>query len=125
LNQDGRVNAPETTARVGEVLQLFCTGLGGIPLSQMPEDGSPAAGAVPMTTAPLVFANAVQITPEYAGLAPGLVGVWQVNFRIPSNFVPTGSGLNLAENIVVRAEGNISTLLGPNQRIFPFVYVRR
>jgi uncharacterized protein (TIGR03437 family) len=34
------------------------------------------------------------VTPEYSGLAPGLIGVWQLNVRIP-DFVPPGEAIDV------------------------------
>jgi uncharacterized protein (TIGR03437 family) len=63
-----------------------------------PPDGQAASGAVPASDFPqvLIGANATAFVPAaditYSGLAPGLVGVWQINIMIPST-APTGSSI--------------------------------
>ena len=83
LNGDGTVNGPDHPAAPGSILQVFCTGLG-------PTDRSVATGVAAPST-PLVNA-ALPVTAtigspaadvSFAGLAPGLVGVFQVNIRVP------------------------------------------
>jgi uncharacterized protein (TIGR03437 family) len=67
LNQDNSVNSAAKPAAPDSVLQIFATGL-------------PAAenGAV------LVKLGGAEISSlDYAGAAPGLAGLWQVNVRIP------------------------------------------
>jgi uncharacterized protein (TIGR03437 family) len=71
LNQDYSLNSPAAPASAGSVLQIFLTG--------MPDNG-------PVT---VVFGNHSGLTPLYAGAAPGLSGVQQVNVAIPAG---AGSG---------------------------------
>jgi uncharacterized protein (TIGR03437 family) len=89
LNQDNTLNGPGNPAKAGSVIQLFATGTGK--LSGGPPDGAPAQGPVKTGSKPSVFINTGFI-PEsdvlYSGLAPGLVGVWQINARVPKNAPP-------------------------------------
>jgi uncharacterized protein (TIGR03437 family) len=79
---DGTVaaNSASNTAQAGDYISLFGTGFG--PAVDQPPDGS-AGGASPLQTTPRVFLDGNAVTPSYAGLAPGLVGVDQINFRVP------------------------------------------
>lgn len=123
INQDGTPNSASNPARVNQVVTIFCTGLGLV--NNMPEDGTPATGAAPLPVAPQAFMAGRTVAVDYAGLAPGFVGLWQVNLRIPADFVPeTG---DLARNIVIRAEGVVSNLIGvnPEVRRNGFINVRR
>lgn len=92
LNQDYSVNSPTNPAKVGEVVMLFGTGAGHIPGA--PPDGEMASGLTPTPVLPRVFVNSRFIEGAdnipYSGLAPGLVGVWQINIKIP-DFVPPGN----------------------------------
>jgi uncharacterized protein (TIGR03437 family) len=46
------------------------------------------------------FFQTEQIVPEFIGLAPGYAGLYQINFTIPSNFVPpTGNQVSLSINV--------------------------
>lgn len=38
------------------------------------------------------FSATTQLTPSFAGLAPGFVGLYQVNVTIPSTYVPPAGG---------------------------------
>lgn len=67
LNQDNSLNAPANPAPVGSIVQIFATGL-------------PVTGTV---TAKIH--DRPILLPYYAGEAPGLVGVQQVNIAIPED----------------------------------------
>ena len=68
LNQDGSVNGPAAPAGAGQIVQIFLTGM-------------PSSVA---STASVVVGSQSGLTPLYAGDAPGLPGVQQVNVRIPA-----------------------------------------
>jgi len=89
LNQDNSRNSPTNRAKKNQVVQLFGTGPGKVPNS--PPDGTLSSGLVPTEGAIQVYLDGIPVTAsaiEYSGLAPGLVGVWQINVRIPEKFVP-------------------------------------
>jgi len=76
-------------------VQLFLTGLGAV--SPAGRDGA-AASASPLSlvTADVkVYVGGRQATVLFKGLAPGLAGLYQINFTIPLN-APTGPGVALA-----------------------------
>jgi len=90
LNQDNTVNGPNNQAAQGTVIQLFGTGQGFI--AGAPADGTASSGPLPTAQAPTVimgtgFVPAANI--QYAGLAPGLAGVWQINVLIPDTVITT------------------------------------
>jgi uncharacterized protein (TIGR03437 family) len=80
----------------GDFLAIYCTGLGAV--NNTPADGAPAPSSAPLATTlatPGVTIGGVPATVTYSGLAPGLVGLYQVNVQVPAN-APTGSAVNLA-----------------------------
>ena len=95
LNQDNSVNSGTNAAARGSVIQIFATGEGFVPSA--PPDGTPATGAVSAPASLRVFigTNYVDEIPlqtgesnggnfvKYSGLAPGIVGMWQINVQIP------------------------------------------
>jgi uncharacterized protein (TIGR03437 family) len=77
------------------VIQLFATGQGFVP--DAPNDGEVAPGPLPARDRPRVIVNTGFVEPDYSGLAPGLIGVWQINVRIPDNVPPSNNTLIVVE----------------------------
>ncbi|MCC6587443.1 MAG: SBBP repeat-containing protein [Bryobacterales bacterium] len=74
----------------GEVLVLYATGLG--PVSPAVADGAPSPlSPLSLPTIPdnVVTVNGRIVTPLFIGLAPGLIGIFQVNFILPAD-IPKG-----------------------------------
>ena len=92
LNQDGRINSASAAARRGQVLELYATGLGDS--APVVDDGAPGPALPPAVAVdmPSVTVGGVAATAYYAALAPGLVGVWRVDFVLPANS-PTGDAV--------------------------------
>jgi uncharacterized protein (TIGR03437 family) len=85
-NQDGTLNTEKNPAVAGSVITLYGTGQGVI--DNPPADGEAATGPLSSPRPPTVFIGTEFVTGGdvlYSGLAPSLVGVWQVNVRIPKN----------------------------------------
>jgi len=78
-NQDGKLNAPTNPAARGQALVIYATGLGAVR-----SQGSLQVSQEPVT----VLISGRELTPFFAGLAPGFVGVYQVNVTIPADFPP-------------------------------------
>jgi uncharacterized protein (TIGR03437 family) len=92
-------------ATPGETLVIYMTGLGDV-------DGKLAAGqAAPSTPLLHVLAPVVvqigtaQVAPDFAGLAPGYVGLYQVNVLVPQNLAAKTYPLQ------VMVKGNVSNSL--------------
>jgi uncharacterized protein (TIGR03437 family) len=80
----------------GDFLAIYCTGLGAV--HDTPADGAPAPSSPPFATTfatPSVTIGGIPAAVSYSGLAPGLVGLYQVNVQVP-NDAPTGNAVNLA-----------------------------
>jgi uncharacterized protein (TIGR03437 family) len=91
LNQDGTLNTLENPAPAGTVLQIFATGLG--PVDPPVSDGQTAAAEEPLNRlmgSIQVLMDGISAEVLFAGLAPGYVGLYQVNARLPA-VVPSGS----------------------------------
>ena len=86
VNQDGAVNAPAAPLRRGQTLVIYATGLGAV----MPRGGLQVA-LEPVT----VVLEGREIRPAFAGLAPGYVGLYQVNVTVAAA-TPPGIGLRLS-----------------------------
>ncbi len=75
------VNSQSISAAPGDFISLFGTGFGVAP--GQPPDGTAPSGAASFATLPVLSIDNTIVTPSYAGLAPQLVGVDQINFQIP------------------------------------------
>jgi uncharacterized protein (TIGR03437 family) len=87
LHEDG--NSPISTqspARPGEIVSLFGTGLNSNPGQLIPPlpTGVPSTGNRAFRT-PVIAIGDIQAEVLWAGIAPGFVGLAQVNVRIPGN----------------------------------------
>jgi uncharacterized protein (TIGR03437 family) len=103
LNQDNTINSPTNAAARGSTIQIYAVGQGFVP--NAPPDGSPAT-ASPLLTTPFTpsvafnFRFTEEYTPgtgdpsdrtkfvSFSGLAPGYVGLWQINVQVPANVTP-------------------------------------
>ncbi len=90
INQDGTQNSRLAPASPGSYVTLYANGLGAVTTP-------PAAGTVtpdsPLSTVigtGTVYVGGVPATVTFAGLAPGLIGIYQVNLMI-SEQTPSGT----------------------------------
>jgi uncharacterized protein (TIGR03437 family) len=82
FNQDGSLNNESNAAAGGSILTIFATGCGQT--APASATGVPARLPLPGPAAAVTLAIAGQPAEiVFAGAAPGLVGVMQVNVRIP------------------------------------------
>ena len=83
---DGSINSPLNPVARGQIIELYGTGIGPVP--NAPPDGQAPSGPAPAYDLPqIVIGSSTTFVPAgnilYSGLAPGLVGVWQINLTIP------------------------------------------
>ena len=88
---------PSRPAKIGESLSIYANGLG--PLQQTVAANAPAPLDHLMKTADevVVFVGNTPLSPSFAGLAPGLAGVYQVNVQL----IP---GLTVGDSVPVYVE---------------------
>lgn len=94
--------------RRGEFIAIFCTGLGAV--THMPATGSEAlADPLSLTlTQPAVTVGGVEAGVSFSGLAPGFVGLCQVNVKIPEG---TASGSSIEVIITIGGfQSNVVTI---------------
>lgn len=94
-NQDGSINSASNPIQRGTIITLYGTGLGNIP-------GAPPDGDIPGQAIegprPRVIIGSGFVPDEnvqYSGLAPSLIGVWQINVKVPET-VPPGATVPLS-----------------------------
>ncbi len=91
---DYSVIGPNNPAYPGDTITLYTTGLGPLTLNLTDGYGSPTSPPFAETVDPFqVELEGESCTVTYSGLAPGFVGLYQVNFIVPSD-APAGN-LNL------------------------------
>jgi uncharacterized protein (TIGR03437 family) len=69
-------------AKAGETVLIYCTGLGYV-VAPLPADGVAATGQMTMNT-PTVTIGGANAPVSFSGLAPGYVGLYQVNAQVPA-----------------------------------------
>jgi uncharacterized protein (TIGR03437 family) len=84
-------------AAKGQAVSVFCTGLGAV--SQSQTSGQPASGVLANTTIlPTVMIGGQPAAVSFSGLAPGFVGLYQVNVTVPVN-APSGDAVSFVLTI--------------------------
>ncbi len=95
--------------RRGEYISIYCTGLGYV--DNPPPDGAPAPAKPLANTyfSPIVTIGSAQANVTFSGLAPGFIGLNQVNAQVPTN-APTGSAVPLAISDGIGDNSNTVTI---------------
>ena len=95
-------------ARPGEFLLIFCSGLGPVQPEVPSGDVAPTAEPLARTVSPpMVNIAGIAADVTFSGLAPGFVGLYQVNVQVPGG-VPSGS--QDVEIIINGVSSNIVTV---------------
>ena len=79
VNQDGTINSSTSPARRGQVVLVFGTGFG-----EVVQQGNLSVTAKPVTAQ----INGVNVPVAFAGLAPGFIGLYQLNLQLPVDMPP-------------------------------------
>ena len=74
----------------GEFISIFCTGLGPVLPEVESGDVAPSIPPLAETLTPLVNIGGIPALVTFSGLAPGFVGLYQVNVQVPPG-VPSGT----------------------------------
>jgi uncharacterized protein (TIGR03437 family) len=109
LNQDSTLNTADNPAAAGSVIQLYLTGQGF--LNAKVETGAlaPTTPPFPAPVEPVgVNMDGFQAKVDFSGLAPGYVGLTQVNAEIPRGITPSnhvrvvvGVGFNQSAPVMI------------------------
>jgi uncharacterized protein (TIGR03437 family) len=96
----------------GEFLEIFCTGLGPI-RGEGPATGEAAPVGVNARTAaqPHVMIGGVPAILNFSGLAPGLVGIYQLNVQVPAN-TPIGDAVELSIDVGGASSNKVTVAIG-------------
>jgi uncharacterized protein (TIGR03437 family) len=83
VDANGKLITPDNPAKHGDLINIFCTGLGEVQPVISAGDHSPAS-SLP-TTPVTVSIGGSDATVKFAGLAPGLVALYLIQAIIPDN----------------------------------------
>jgi uncharacterized protein (TIGR03437 family) len=114
-------DVPSERARPGDILVIYAFGLGATSPAVPSGAGAPAAEPLARIATPVsvhfgartIFSDGIPVVPDYAGLAPTLVGVYQLNVRIPDDaprgdrvplWMRTGEGSELSNTVLIAIE---------------------
>jgi uncharacterized protein (TIGR03437 family) len=102
LNQDNTVNFGTNPAKRGSVIQIFATGAGETTPALGAGEAAPASGNPLVLTKvqPTVTVGGKNAKVLFSGMAPGFVGLWQINAEVPADVTPS-----MAVPLVVTAAG--------------------
>jgi uncharacterized protein (TIGR03437 family) len=84
------ISAVTTPVHAGDYIEIYCTGLGAT-------GGS--GNLRPALLTPTVFVGAAPLQPVYSGLAPGYVGLYQVDVQVPPGLAPGPQPVILEVNL--------------------------
>lgn len=96
LHQDGSAVSSASPVAAGEILSVYATGLGAVNGTLLMGYAGPADGSSTTATAPQILLGTTPMTIAYSGLAPGYVGLYQVNAVAPAVVPNAGSPVSLA-----------------------------
>jgi len=89
----GAVSA-SNPAKAGDDIAIFVTGLGSVSPAVKSGEAAPSSPLSKVSATTSVSIGGMPASVSYAGLAPGFVGLYQVNAKIPAG-VPTGNAVPL------------------------------
>jgi uncharacterized protein (TIGR03437 family) len=106
---------PGRAARRGEALEIYCTGLGALSeTGRLPLPGQPAPASPPLSTmaSPEVTIGGAAAEVLFAGLAPGLAGVYQVNAAVPPG-APAGPEVPVSLRVSGTVSNTVTIAIAP------------
>ena len=108
LSQDGKgqgvivdaanrlLDGKQSSATAGQTVVIYCTGLGATTPLVASGQASPSSPLAQVTPPPTVTIGGQNATVAFAGLTPGLVGLYQINAVVPAGV----SGLTVPVAII-------------------------
>jgi uncharacterized protein (TIGR03437 family) len=95
---DGTLVLPASPAVPGEYIVIYTSGLGATDIPVASGAPSPSDPVANVAVPPVLTLNGSPINILFAGLTPGLVGLYQVNFQVPANLASGNYNLQLTQD---------------------------
>jgi uncharacterized protein (TIGR03437 family) len=108
-HSDGTLVSTASPAQAGEYLVAYGAGMGGTNATPASGAASPSSPLATPTDPPTLFINGAPTPLLFAGLTPGLVGLYQLNFQVPAGLAPGNLTISVSQ------DG-----LGSNQAVLPY-----
>jgi len=105
---NGSVITSSNPAASGETIVIYATGLGPVDKPVASGEPAPPGDVVRTLVKARVFINGREATVEFCGLAPGFVGLYQINVRLPTGLAAGEAILTIEANGVEAPASRIS-----------------
>ena len=93
---DNSLVTTDKPATAGEYISVYLTGLGAVTPTIPDGDAGPASTFSTTVNTITVLVGGRSATVSYSGLAPGLAGLYQINFQVPSGVATGDVSLGIA-----------------------------
>lgn len=101
-------------AKIGEYVSIYCTGLGDVTNRPSLGSASPGSPLASTLTTPTVTIGGVAAQVIFSGLAPGYVGLYQVNAKIPDTSA-TGAAVPIVLSVAGVTSNTVTIAVDPAQ----------
>lgn len=101
VHLNGSVVTASAPAVAGEYLSIYCTGLGPLNMPVQSGAAGPTTAPLPQTlSTPAVTIGGTAAVVAYSGLAPGFVGLYQVNVQVPAGLSAGNQQIQIVTNTI-------------------------
>ncbi len=97
-HQDGTLISETAPAAPGEFIVIYLTGLGATTVDVPTGQPSPTNPLAFVVDTPVLNLGGTTIQPLFAGLTPGLVGLYQINFEVPKDLPDGNYDLSISQS---------------------------
>jgi uncharacterized protein (TIGR03437 family) len=107
LNQDYAVNTPQNPAARGSVVIIYATGQGTVTPTVADGAAAPSNPLARTQVTPVVTIGGKEASVQASCLAPGFVGLWQINVSVPAD-APTGNAVPVQITLAGAASNTVT-----------------
>ena len=96
VHLDGTLVNAKNPAQIGETVSVYLTGLGAVNPAIADGDAGPSIQLANATNTIVAYIGGTEATVSYAGLAPQLAGLYQINLTVPAGVTAGDNNLDIA-----------------------------